>query len=62
MRNEQVINRLRDEKCAFEESQREAYLLKKHKIDSLLDQIQQQETLNQQVVADHVGVLTEHEL
>lgn len=29
MRYEQVINRLRDEKCEFEEGQRERYLTKK---------------------------------
>lgn len=46
MRNEQVINRLRDEKCEFEESQRERYLAKKVQIDQLIEQIQQQETLN----------------
>lgn len=62
MRHEQVINKLRDEKCEFEEMQRERYLAKKVQIDQLIDQIQQQETLNQQVVADHVGTLTEHEL
>lgn len=41
MRYEQVINRLRDEKCEFEESQRERYLSKKAQIDQLIDQIQQ---------------------
>ncbi len=41
MRYEQVINRLRDEKCEFEEGQRERYLSKKLQIDQLIDQIQQ---------------------
>lgn len=62
MRYEQTINRLRDEKCAFEEAQRERYLLKKERIEKLLTQIQQQESLNQSVVADHVNLLAEHEL
>jgi hypothetical protein len=39
MQYEQQINRLRDEKCAFEEKQREVYLLKKQQIDSLIAQI-----------------------
>lgn len=33
IKNEQVINRLRDEKCAFEEQQRAEYIVKKQKID-----------------------------
>jgi len=33
MRYEQVINRLRDEKCEYEEGQRERYLSKKLQID-----------------------------
>jgi hypothetical protein len=37
MRYEQVINRLRDEKCEFEEGQRERYLSKKLQIDQLID-------------------------
>lgn len=41
MRYEQVINRLRDEKCEFEEGQRERYLSKKLQIDQLIDKIQQ---------------------
>lgn len=41
MRYEQVINRLRDEKCEFEEGQRERYLSKKLQIDQLINQIQQ---------------------
>ena len=36
--------------------------MKKERIEKLLSQIQQQESMNQAVVQDHVNLLAEHEL
>lgn len=54
--------KLRDEKAAFEEMQRERYIANQSKLDLMQSEIMDLENFNQQLVRDHVDTLATHEL
>lgn len=59
---ELVIHRLREEKGAFEETQREKYLFNNQKLEAITKEIMELEVYNQQLIRDHVDALSFHEL
>jgi hypothetical protein len=59
---ELVIHRLREEKGAFEETQREKHLFNNQKLEAITKEIMELEVYNQQLIRDHVDALSFHEL